>query len=83
MISAFPPEDAPNQRKMNMSAQNQELIFKLKGQLDSSYDKSISAASQKMSELSGGAKDVSQSFSDAEKGGRDFGSGSANAVSEL
>lgn len=83
MISAFPPEDAPNQRKMNMSAQNQELIFKLKGQLDSSYDKSISAASQKMSELSRGAKDVSQSFSDAEKGGRDFGSGSADAVSDL
>ena len=83
MISAFPPEDAPNQRKMNMSAQNQELVFKLKGQLDSSYNKSISAASQKMSELNRGTKEVSQGFSDAEKSSRDFGSGSANAVSEL
>lgn len=61
----------------------QEIQIKLSGRVDSSYNKSISAASQKMSELKRGTKDVSQGFSDAEKSGKDFGSGSANAVSEL
>lgn len=61
----------------------QEIQIKLSGRVDSSYNKSISAASQKMSELKRGTKDVSQGFSDAEKSGKDFGAGSADAVSNL
>lgn len=66
-----------------MSVKNQDLIFSLKGQLDPSYSKSISAASRKMSDLNKGAKDVSQGFADAEKSGEQFGTGSVGAVSSL
>ena len=61
----------------------QEIQVKISGRVDSSYNKSISAASQKMSELTKGSKNISDGFSAAEKSGRSFGSGSSAAVSDL
>ena len=61
----------------------QEIQVKISGRVDSSYNKSISAASQKMSDLNRGTKDVSQGFADAEKSGEQFGAGSVGAVSSL
>ena len=83
MISASPPENAPNQRKMTMSTKNQELIFKLKGQLDASYSRSVTAASQKMQELTKNAKGTADGFSVAERAGTDFGDHAATSVSDL
>ena len=83
MISASPPENAPNQRKMTMSTKNQELIFKLKGQLDPSYSKSVTAASRKMQELTKDAKGTADGFSVAERAGTDFGNHAAASVSDL
>lgn len=61
----------------------QEIQVKISGRVDSSYNKSISAASQKMSELTKGSKNISDGFSAAEKSSRSFGSGSSAAVSDL
>ena len=61
----------------------QEIQVKISVRVDSSYNKSISAASQKMSELTKGSKNISDGFSAAEKSGRSFGSGSSAAVSDL
>lgn len=61
----------------------QEIQVKISGRVDSSYNKSISAASQKMSELTKGSKNISDGFSAAEKSGRSFGEGSSAAVSDL
>ena len=66
-----------------MSTKNQELVFKLKGQLDPSYSKSITAASRKMQELTKNAKGTSDGFSAAERAGIDFGDHSATAISNL
>ena len=61
----------------------QEIQVKISGRVDSSYNKSISAASQKMSELTKGSKNISDGFSAAERSGRSFGAGSSAAVSDL
>ena len=62
---------------------SQEIQLKISGRLDPSYSQSITAASQKMNELTRGSKNVSEGFSDAEKSGRNFGEGSTDAVSGL
>ena len=61
----------------------QEIQVKITGRVDSSYNKSVTAASQKMNELTKGSKNISGSFADAEKSSRSFGSGSSEAVSNL
>ena len=62
---------------------SQEIQVKITGRVDSSYNKSVTAASQKMNELTKGSKNISGSFADAEKSSRSFGSGSSEAVSNL
>lgn len=62
---------------------SQEIQVKITGRVDSSYNKSVTAASQKMNELTKGSKNISGSFADAEKSSRSFGAGSSEAVSNL
>lgn len=62
---------------------SQEIQAKITGRVDSSYNKSVTAASQKMNELTKGSKNISGGFADAEKSSRSFGLGSSEAVSNL
>ncbi len=62
---------------------SQEIQVKITGRVDSSYNKSVSAASQKMNELTKGSKNISYGFADAEKSSRSFGKSSMEGISNL
>ena len=64
-------------------SKEQEINVKISGRVDPSFNKSVSAASQKMGELSKHSDEASNGFSSAEKSGVEFGEKSANAVSDL
>lgn len=66
-----------------MSNKEQEIKIKISGNVDPSFNKSLSAASAKLEEIGKSTGDTSKSFSDAEKSGVDFGEKSSDAISTL
>lgn len=61
----------------------QEIKIKISGNVDSSFNKSLDAASKKLNEVNKSTGDTSKSFSDAEKSGVNFGEKSSDAISTL
>ena len=64
-------------------SKTQEMIFKIAAALDPSFNKNISGASDKMNDLTKGAKDISGGFSDAEQSGKSFGEGASASAMDV
>ena len=68
---------------MILSSSEQEISIKISGKVDPSFNKSVTAASEKVKGINKDTNSVSKGFENAGKSGAEFGEESKNAVSDL